>query len=85
MWIDDNENNTLNVEIQDTCEHIWKTGFLEFSIGTEKKWIEKENLKMCAFQIVELVGQGIPIPHNDNVWINEKKGLVRVHLHIVSK
>ena len=80
MWIDDNETNVLNVEVEGACEHIWKTGFLEFSIGTEKKRIEKNILRMCAFQIVELVGEGIPVPHADDVWGNREKSAVRVHL-----
>lgn len=87
MWIDeedgDDSNNTLNVEVSETLENIWKTGFLEFSIGEEKKRVEMGNLRMQRFQIVELKGQGIPIPHTDNVFFDGDRGLVRVHLRVV--
>jgi hypothetical protein len=83
MWIDEeDESNTLNVEVSETLENIWKTGFLEFSIGGEKKRVEMGNLRMQRFQIVELKGQGIPIPHTDNVFFDGDRGLVRVHLRM---
>ena len=83
MWIDEEDgDNTLNVEVSETLENIWKTGFLEFSIGGEKKRVEMGNLRMQRFQIVELKGQGIPIPHTDNVFFDGDRGLVRVHLRI---
>ena len=85
MWIDedgDDINNTLNVEVSETLENIWKTGFLEFSIGEEKKRVEMGNLRLQHFQIVELKGQGIPIPHTDNVFFDGDRGLVRVHLRL---
>lgn len=85
MWIDeeeDDDNNTLNIEVSETLENIWKTGVLEFSIGEEKKRVEMGNLRMQHSQIVELKGQGIPIPHTDNVFYDGDKGLVRVHLII---
>ena len=83
MWIDEeDESNTLNVEVSETLENIWKTGNLEFSIGGEKKRVEMGNLRMQRFQIVELKGQGIPIPHTDNVFFDGDRGLVRVHLRM---
>ena len=83
MWIDEeDESNTLNVEVSETLENIWKTGILEFSIGEEKKRVEMGNLRMQRFQIVELKGQGIPIPHTDNVFFDGDRGLVRVHLRM---
>ena len=82
MWIDDDDENTLNVEITETIENIWKMGHLEISIGKEKKRVEMSNLKMKHSQIVELKGQGIPIPHTDNVFYDGDRGLVRVHLRL---
>ena len=83
MWIDEEDgDNTLNVEVSETLENIWKTGNLEFSIGEEKKRVEMGNLRMQRFQIVELKGQGIPIPHTDNVFFDGDRGLVRVHLRM---
>lgn len=84
MWIDEeDESNTLNVEVSETLENIWKTGFLEFSIGGEKKRVEMGILRLQRFQIVELKGQGIPNPHTDNVFFDGDRGLVRVHLRVV--
>lgn len=83
MWIDDDDENTLNVEITETVENIWKMGHLEISIGKEKKRVEMSNLKLKQSQIVELKGQGIPIPHTDNVFYDGDKGLIRVHLVLV--
>ena len=85
MWIDDdgNENNTLNVEVTETVENVWKSGFLEFSIGTEKKRIEKEVLRMCRTQIVELEGEGIPMPHTDDVFYAGDRGMIKVHLTLL--
>jgi hypothetical protein len=81
MWIDDDDDeNTLNVEITETVENIWKFGHLEISIGAEKKRIELSNLKLKQSQIVELKGEGIPIPHTDNVFYDGDRGLIRVHL-----
>jgi hypothetical protein len=83
MWIDEEDgDNTLNVEVSETLENIWKSGNLEFSIGGEKKRVEMGNLRMQRFQIVELKGQGIPIPHTDNVFFDGDRGLVRVHLRM---
>ena len=83
MWIDDDDDeNTLNVEITETVENIWKLGHLEISIGAEKKRIEMSNLKMKHSQIVELKGEGIPIPHTDNVFYDGDRGLIRVHLRL---
>ena len=82
MWIDDDDENTLNVEITETVENIWKLGHLEISIGAEKKRVELSNLKLKQSQIVELKGEGIPIPHTDNVFYDGDRGLVRVHLSI---
>ena len=83
MWIDDDDDeNTLNVEITETVENIWKFGHLEISIGAEKKRIELSNLKLKQSQIVELKGEGIPIPHTDNVFYDGDRGLIRVHLSI---
>jgi curved DNA-binding protein CbpA len=84
MWIDDDDENTLNVEITETVENIWKMGHLEISIGKEKKRVEMSNLKLKQSQIVELKGEGIPIPHTDNVFYDGDKGLIRVHLVLVS-
>ena len=85
IWIDDdgNENNTLNVEVTETVENVWKSGFLEFSIGTEKKRIEKEVLRMCRTQIVELEGEGIPMPHTDDVFYAGDRGMIKVHLTLL--
>ncbi len=82
MWIDDDDLNTLNVEVSETVENIWKMGHLEISIGTEKKRVEMSNLKMKHSQIVELKGEGIPIPHTDNVFYDGDKGLIRIHLRL---
>jgi hypothetical protein len=82
MWIDEEGDNTLNIEVSETLENVWKTGYLEFSIGEEKKRIEMGNLRLQHFQIVELKGQGIPIPHTDNVFFDGDRGLVRVHLRM---
>lgn len=82
MWIDDDDENTLNVEVSETVENIWKMGHLEISIGTEKKRVEMSNLKMKHSQIVELKGEGIPIPHTDNVFYDGDRGLIRVHLRL---
>jgi hypothetical protein len=83
MWIDDDDENTLNVEITETVENIWKMGHLEISIGAEKKRVEMSNLKLKQSQIVELKGEGIPIPHTDNVFYDGDKGTIRVHLALV--
>lgn len=80
MWIDDDDENTLNVEVTETVENIWKMGHLEISIGAEKKRVEMNNLKLKQSQIVELKGEGIPIPHTDNVFYDGDRGLIRVHL-----
>lgn len=80
MWIDDDDENTLNVEITETIENIWKMGHLEISIGAEKKRVEMSILKMKHSQIVELKGEGIPIPRTDNVFYDGDKGLIRVYL-----
>ena len=82
MWIDDDDENTLNVEITETVENIWKMGHLEISIGAEKKRVEMSNLKLKQSQIVELKGEGIPIPHTDNVFYDGDRGLIRIHLNI---
>ena len=82
MWIED-ETNTLNVKVSETVENIWKNGYFEISIGEEKKRVEMGNLRFQHFQIVELKGQGIPIPHTDDVFYNGDKGVIRVHLRIV--
>ena len=83
MWIDDDDENTLNVEITETVENIWKMGHLEISIGAEKKRIELSNLKLKQSQIVELKGEGIPIPHTDNVFYDGDRGLIRLHLRFL--
>jgi hypothetical protein len=84
MWIDDDDDeNTLNVEVTETVENIWKMGHLEISIGAEKKRIELSNLKLKQSQIVELKGEGIPIPHTDNVFYDGDRGTIRVHLVLV--
>ena len=86
MWIDEDsedETNTLNVKVSETVENIWKNGYFEISIGEEKKRVEMGNLRFQHFQIVELKGQGIPIPHTDNVFFDGDKGAIRVHLRVV--
>ena len=81
MWIDDDDDeNTLNVMIEDNIIDIWKRGFLEFSIGTKTKRIEKNILKMCETQVVLCEGEGIPVPHMDNVFYDGTRGCVRVHI-----
>ena len=82
MWIDE-DDNTLNVEVCDSISNIWNLGVLNFSIGTLKKQIEMEHLKMRNFQIVELPGEGIPVPNADDVFCAKTLGLVRVHLNII--
>ena len=82
MWIDD-ETNTLNVKVSETVENIWKNGYFEISIGEEKKRVEMGNLRFQHFQIVELKGQGIPIPHTDDVFYNGDRGTIKVNLRIV--
>jgi hypothetical protein len=52
MWIDDDDENTLNVEVMETVENIWKIGHLEISIGKEKKRVEMSNFKLKQSQIV---------------------------------
>ncbi len=81
MWIDDDEN-TLNVEVRETIENLWKRGFLEFSIGKEKKQIKMENFRLQHTQVYELHKEGIPIPHTDDVLYDRDKGIVRVHLQM---
>ena len=84
MWIEDEDGeNTLNVKVSETVENIWKNGYFEISIGKEKKRVEKEILRMCDFQIVELKGQGIPVPHTDDVFYNGDRGTIKVHLRVV--
>ena len=82
MWIDE-DDNTLNVEVCDSISNIWNLGVLNFSIGTLKKQIEMEHLKMRKFQIVELPGEGIPVPNADDVFCAKTLGIVRVHLNII--
>ena len=82
MWIED-EDNTLNVKVSETVENIWKNGYFEISIGEEKKRVEMGNLRFQHFQIVELKGQGIPIPHTDDVFYNGDRGTIKVNLRIV--
>jgi hypothetical protein len=85
MWIDEDEDceNTLNVEVSETVENIWKNGYFEISIGKEKKRVEMGNLRFQHFQIVELKGQGIPVPHTDDVFYNGDRGTIKVHLRVV--
>jgi hypothetical protein len=85
MWIDEDEDceNTLNIEMSETVENIWKNGYFEISIGKEKKRVEMENLRFQHFQIVELKGQGIPVPHTDDVFYNGDRGTIKVNLRMV--
>ena len=84
MWIEDEDGeNTLNVKVSETVENIWKNGYFEISIGEEKKRVEMGNLRFQHFQIVELKGQGIPIPHTDDVFYNGDRGTIKVNLRIV--
>jgi hypothetical protein len=85
MWIDEDEDceNTLNIEVSKTVENIWKNGYFEISIGKEKKRVEMGNLRFQHFQIVELKGQGIPVPHTDDVFYNGDRGTIKVHLRVV--
>jgi hypothetical protein len=54
--------------VSETVENIWKNGYLEISLGEEKKRVEMGNLRFQHFQIVELKGQGIPVPHTDETY-----------------
>ena len=84
MWIEDEDGeNTLNVKVSETVENIWKNGYFEISIGEEKNRVEMGNLRFQHFQIVELKGQGIPIPHTDDVFYNGDRGTIKVNLRIV--
>lgn len=84
MWIEDEDGeNTLNVKVSETVENIWKNGYFEISIGEEKKRVEMGNLRFQHFQIVELKGQGIPIPHTDDVFYNGDRGTIKVNLRMV--
>ena len=77
------DDNTLNVKVSETVENIWKNGYFEISIGEEKKRVEMGNLRFQHFQIVELKGQGIPVPHADDVFYNGYRGTIKVNLRMV--
>jgi len=84
MWIDDGDDeNTLSIKIQERLDNIWKTGFLEISIGSEKKSIEMDVLKMQRTQVVVLRGEGIPIPQIDDVFNVTNRGIINIHLEII--
>ena len=84
IWIDECENYSIvHVEIDETADHLWKTGKLEFSIGSVKKSIKMERIRFCKRQIVELEGEGIPIADRENVFNVSKNGMLIVHLNLV--
>jgi hypothetical protein len=68
--------------VSETVENIWKNGYFEISIGEEKKRVEMGNLRFQHFQIVELKGQGIPVPHTDDVFYEGDRGTIKVHLNL---
>lgn len=80
IWIDEDD---LNVEIEESADQLWKTGKLEFSIGSVKKTVGMERIRFSKHQIVELEGEGIPIADRENVFNISKNGLLKVHLILV--
>ena len=84
IWIDEEEYDyVLNVEIEESADQLWKTGKLEFSIGSLKKSVKMERIRFCKRQIVELEGEGIPVADRENVFIVSKNGLLKVHLNLL--
>jgi hypothetical protein len=83
VWIDEEEDvRTTHIEIDETVDHMWKTGKLEFSIGSLKKSIKMERIRFCKRQIVELEGEGFPVADRENVFNVSKNGLLMVHLNL---
>ena len=84
IWIDEEEYDyVLNVEIEESADQLWKTGKLEFSIGSLKKSVNMERIRFCKRQIVELEGEGIPVADRENVFNVSKNGLLKVHLNLL--
>ena len=81
VWIDE-DAGTIHIEIDETAHQLWKTGKLEFSIGSLKKSIKMERIRFCKRQIVELEGEGIPIADRENVFNVSKNGMLMVHLNL---
>lgn len=79
IWIDE---DVLNIEIENSADQLWKTGKLEFSIGSVKKTVEMERIRFCKRQIVELEGEGIPVADRENVFNVSKNGMLKVHLNL---
>ena len=80
IWIDE---DVLNIEIENSADQLWKTGKLEFSIGSVKKSVNMERIRFCKRQIVELEGEGIPVADRENVFNVSKNGLLKVHLNLL--
>lgn len=79
IWIDE---DVLNIEIENSADQLWKTGKLEFSIGSIKKSVKMERIRFCKRQIVELEGEGIPVADRENVFNVSKNGMLKVHLNL---
>ena len=79
IWIDE---DVLNIEIENSADQLWKTGKLEFSIGSVKKTINMERIRFCKRQIVELEGEGFPVADRENVFNVSKNGMLKVHLNL---
>jgi curved DNA-binding protein CbpA len=83
VWIDESEcSGTVHVEIDEDINKLWKTGKLEFSIGSIKKSVKMERIRFCKRQIVELEGEGFPVADRENVFNVSKNGLLMVHLNL---